>query len=81
MSDTVTVRPRVVRHVRIYSGQPYDRFGAAYDLPADLMAVLDRADLDGVSAGSSQGLAGLQKHLAAPARGAAPGPQVSAAAS
>lgn len=31
MSDTVTVRPRVVRHVSIDSGQPYAAFRAAYE--------------------------------------------------
>jgi hypothetical protein len=30
MSDTVTIRPRVVRHISIDSGQPYDGFRAAY---------------------------------------------------
>jgi hypothetical protein len=167
MSDTVTIRPRVVRHVSIDSGQPYEDFRAAYesavpafdrleavgvvrggagwsgitalsdatagnglvniftfdpsplmklngnsrqgvtylaanivraergfradpasflyiplrimisetehgtgqisfDVPADLMAVFGRADLDGVGTGSSQTLAGLLKHLGVP---------------
>jgi hypothetical protein len=31
MSDTVTIRPRIVRHVSIDSGQPYADFRAAYE--------------------------------------------------
>ena len=71
MSDTVTIRPRVVRQV-------------SFDVPADLMAVFGRADLDAVGAGASQTLAGLRKHLGVPVPGeltdAAAGAQVFAAA-
>jgi hypothetical protein len=56
----------------------------SFDVPADLMAVSGRADLEAVGAGVSQTLAGLRKHLGGPVPGeltdAAAGGRVFAAA-
>jgi hypothetical protein len=45
MSDTVTIRPRVVRHISIDSGQPYDDFRAAYETA---VPAFDRLEAVGV---------------------------------
>jgi uncharacterized protein (DUF302 family) len=45
MSDTVTIRPRTVRHVSIDSGQPYADFRAAYETA---VPAFDRLEAVGV---------------------------------
>jgi hypothetical protein len=45
MSDITTVRPRVVRHVSIDSGQPYEAFRAAYETA---VPAFDRLEAMGV---------------------------------
>lgn len=45
MSDTITVRPRLVRHVSIDSGQPYAAFRAAYETA---VPAFDRLEAMGV---------------------------------
>ena len=45
MSDTITIRPRIVRHVSIDSGQPYADFRAAYETA---VPAFDRLEAVGV---------------------------------
>src|SRR5712691_6167116 len=45
MNDPTTVRPRIVRHVSIDSGQPYAAFRAAYDTA---VPAFDRLEAVGV---------------------------------
>jgi hypothetical protein len=45
VSDTITIRPRIVRHVSIDSGQPYAEFRAAYE---KAVPAFDRLEAVGV---------------------------------